>query len=57
MGFWHSAEIMPRDPIGRVVTLEMAINAHQTPSQAAWKKNPSNVLTTVRDSYSLYYHN
>ena len=38
VGFWQSAEIMSRDPIGRGVTLEMVINAHQTPSRAAPKK-------------------
>ena len=44
-------------PIGRGVTLEMVINARQSPSRAALKKNSFNVLTTVRDSFSLYYYN
>jgi hypothetical protein len=57
MGFWQSAEIMPRDPIGRGVTLQMAINAHQTPSRAAPKKIPSKGLTTVRENDNLYYYN
>ena len=48
---------MPRDPIGRGVTLEMVINAHQTPSRAAPKKIPSKGLTTVRENDSLYYYN
>jgi hypothetical protein len=53
MGIWQSAEIMPRDPIGRGVTLEMVINAHQMPSRAAPKKIPSKGLTTVREIDSL----
>ena len=39
------------------VTLEMVINAHQTPSPAAPKKIPSKGLTTVREDDSLYQHN
>jgi hypothetical protein len=54
MGFWQSAEIMPRDLIGRGVTLEMVITAHQTPSRATPKKNPTKGLTTVREIDSLY---
>jgi hypothetical protein len=54
VGFWQIAEIMPGDPIGRGVTLEMVINAHQTPSRAAPKKIPSKGLTTVKDIHSLY---
>jgi hypothetical protein len=53
----ESAEIMPRDPIGRGVNLEMVINARQTQSRAAPKRIPSKGLTTVREFHSLYYYN